>query len=204
MPTNAAASRKVRNEQSWHKILITICAYCVKLNFKVTKKFVQAQHLYECVCWVCVCWGFIMTTVAIVRQRWRCVCMPHSNRRAVRLDLIEASLPATAIAADSKGRGENGRRKGGADQAVCHAYSTKSCHATHNNLLSAGRPRATAVATALLKKSSAFSCCCSSCCHFSCCITSCCPFSLATPSLLLLIAHSKKTHNFFGKIKCKL
>lgn len=50
MPTNAAASRKVRNEQSWHKILITICAYCVKLNFKVTKKFVQAQYLYECVC----------------------------------------------------------------------------------------------------------------------------------------------------------
>lgn len=60
---------------------------------------------------VCVCWGFIMTTVAIVRRRWRCVCMPHSNRRAVRLDLIEASLPATAIAADSKGRGETGERK---------------------------------------------------------------------------------------------
>lgn len=137
MPTNAAASRKVRNEQSWHKILITICAYCVKLNFKVTKKFVQAQYLYECVCVrVCVCWGFIMTTVAIVRQRWRCVCMPHSNRRAVRLDLIEASLPATAIAADSKGRGETGEGKA-KQSATLTALSPAMLHTIISCLLDA-------------------------------------------------------------------
>lgn len=116
----------------------------------------------------------------------------------------------------SRQQGKRGRREGGADQAVCHAYNTKSCHATHTIIswlldaheqqqwklcwsccpsLPAAVPSLGVAPSTAVPPLAATSPAAS---------PSAAPSPLLLQSLLLLIAHSKKAHNFFGQIKCKL